>query len=96
MSQTPLTRARKPTAQPVRQTEPAATTSANYRVPAREVRPVPSATTSTLLTVERAVTFKVTSYAGGLRTLTSNPPSQCGHFAASAEPSQRTLMTNRG
>ena len=74
----------------------AAAISANSAVPAREDKPVPSALTSTVLIVERPITFKVNLLAGGL--LSWQPQSSPPGRTMQTSPNARfaALLTNRG
>jgi hypothetical protein len=60
-SRVPPSASERPPVKPSR-----AATSGNKAVPAREDKPVPSALTFTVLTLERPITFKVNLLSGGI------------------------------
>jgi hypothetical protein len=92
MARTALTRTLKRIAQLGRQPDPIGTSASND-VPARENNPVPSARTSSVLTLQRPITFKVNLLSGGIGDSTSRTlPAQADVSHRQPEP----LLTNRG
>ena len=71
----------KPSVSPSR-----AATSGNNAVPARDDKPMPSALTFTVLTLERPITFKVNLLSGGICASQPDPPCSGGRSKTPASP----------